>query len=195
LKEKIKQINLNHDNTEKTGLKIDNLCNNYLTPKSNGNEGKSTENNSNYSSGNCNNNQQDRITTSRTHESFFPKIKNSYEMGMDSKERNDNYEKKEMIDKLINVKKPLTKLKFDESKLIKLENGISINVVNTSDRERTKIFFHVPDFKIYTIKEILMTSNNFIFNFKEKLSNWKTNIGESNRFLKIYGDYVNNPEG
>jgi hypothetical protein len=116
-------------------------------------------------------------------------------MGIDSKERNDNYEKKEMIDKLINVKKPLKKLKFDESKLIKIENGISINFVNTSDKDRTKIFFHVPDFEIYTIKEILMTSNNFIFNFKEKLSNWKSNIGETNRFVKIYGEYVNNPEG
>lgn len=185
-------------NSDTNDSKLKNISNNYLTPNSNGNEAKSTENNSNYSSNNCNqilHNQNDKIGTSRTHESFFPKIKNSYEMGVENKERQDTYEKKEMIDKLINVKKPFRKLKFEDNMMIKLENGITIGIINTPDKKRIKIFFHVPDFEIYSIREIPMTSNNMIFNFKEKMSNWNDTIGESNRFIKIYGDYVNNPEG
>jgi hypothetical protein len=186
---------LNSDNNDS---KIKNLSNNYLTPNSNGNEAKSTENNSNYSSNNLNqnmSNQNDKIGTSRTHESFFPKIKNSYEMGVENKERNDTYEKKEMIDKLINVKKPFRKLNFEENKSIKLENGISIGIINTNNKERIKLFFHVPDFELYAIREIPITSNNLFFNFKETLTTWNNKMGDTNRFVKIYGDYVNNPEG
>ena len=194
MKEKIKQISyLNLDNSENKNSHKNSLSKNNLTPTSNGNEAKSTENNSNYSSYGCN--QNDKLGTSRTHESFFPKIKKSYEMGIDNKDRKDTYEKQEIIDKLMNDQISFRKLKFDDNKSIKLENGIIFGIIKTDNKEILKLFFHIPDFEIYTIKEIPFNSNEFITDFKEKFSSWNSKVGESSRFVKIYGDHLNISEG
>ena len=31
--------------------------------------------------------------------------------------------------------------------------------------------------------------------FKEKILNWKNKVGNNNKFVKIYSEYINNPEG
>jgi hypothetical protein len=154
-----------------------------LTPPnqntSNGIEGRSTGNNSNsnYSS-NVNNNNivittNDRVSTSRTHESFFPKIKT-------------NFESEEELCKNLLPK---------QEKSVSLGNGVSIGIMNSRLQEKNKTFFHIPDFEIYTIKEILMRYNSSITNFKEKINNWNSRLGKSNRFVKVFGEYINNPEG
>jgi hypothetical protein len=40
-----------------------------------------------------------------------------------------------------------------------------------------------------------MSSKDFITNFKEKILNWNSKLNSSNKFVKIYNDFVNNPEG
>lgn len=43
--------------------------------------------------------------------------------------------------------------KIDKNKsLIKLEDGISINIIKSHGDQRVKKFFHIPDFEIYVIK-------------------------------------------
>jgi hypothetical protein len=71
------------------------------------------------------------VNTSRTHESFFPKIKNSFE----SK------------DKLVNIETGLSNFK----NMIKLEDGITLSSIN-KNQIRIKKFFHIPNFEIYIIK-------------------------------------------
>ena len=43
---------------------------------------------------------------------------------------------------------------------IKLEDGISINIIKSHGDKRIKKFFHIPDFEIYVIKVI-----NYLLNF------------------------------
>jgi hypothetical protein len=40
-----------------------------------------------------------------------------------------------------------------------------------------------------------MNSKNFYSEFSEKLNVWKKMLGKSNNFVKIYNEYINNPEG
>jgi hypothetical protein len=78
---------------------------------------------------------------------------------------------------------------------VKLEDGISLSLIKYSSTVRIKKFFHVPNFEIYSIKEVPMNSKFFISNFKEKLSYWVNKIGKSDKFVKVYNEYVNCPEG
>lgn len=40
-----------------------------------------------------------------------------------------------------------------------------------------------------------MSSKDFITHFREKIINWNNKLYSSNKFVKIYNDFVNNPEG
>ena len=40
-----------------------------------------------------------------------------------------------------------------------------------------------------------MSSKQFVNNFRENITNWKSKIGSTNRFVKINNEYINNPEG
>ena len=42
---------------------------------------------------------------------------------------------------------------------IKLEDGISINIIKSHGDQRIKKFFHIPDFEIYVIKVIIYLLN------------------------------------
>lgn len=86
---------------------------------------------------------------SRTHDSFFPKIKNSFEMDQsaienlgDKKSNSSN-----------NTSTPLPAN-------IRLEDGISTNLIKCSKDIKVKNFFHVPSFEIYTIKVKLIVYNS-----------------------------------
>jgi hypothetical protein len=78
---------------------------------------------------------------------------------------------------------------------IRLEDGITLSIIKSNSESRVKKFFHLPNFEIYSIKEIPMSSKFFISNFREKLSYWLNKVGGSNKFIKIYNEYVNSPEG
>ncbi len=60
---------------------------------------------------------------------------------------------------------------------------------------KIKKFFHVPNFEIYIIKEIPFNTKFYFSHFKEKLNTWNKKLASSNKFLKIYNEYLNNPEG
>jgi hypothetical protein len=76
---------------------------------------------------------------SRTHESFFPKIKNSFEI-----EQSDSCEKQKY-----NSNGNTTINLYNN---IKLEDGITLNLIQNTSNTKTKLFFHVPNFEIYSIK-------------------------------------------
>lgn len=78
---------------------------------------------------------------------------------------------------------------------IRLEDGISLSLIKNNSYKRIKKLFHVPNFEIYFVKEMPLTGKFFISDFKEKLNYWNSNIGSSSRFIKIFNEYVNNPEG
>ncbi len=78
---------------------------------------------------------------------------------------------------------------------IRLEDGISLSIIKNSQNKRIKKYFHVPNFEIYFIKELPLTGKFFMSEFKEKMSYWNNIIGGSNKFIKIFSEYVNNPEG
>jgi hypothetical protein len=40
-----------------------------------------------------------------------------------------------------------------------------------------------------------MESKQFVNSFKENISNWKSKMGTSNKFVKVYNEYINIPEG
>lgn len=40
-----------------------------------------------------------------------------------------------------------------------------------------------------------MISTEFMNSFREKIFNWKNQFGSNNRFVKIYCENINNPEG
>jgi hypothetical protein len=40
-----------------------------------------------------------------------------------------------------------------------------------------------------------MISTEFMNLFRENIQTWKNKIGINNKFIKIYCEYINNPEG
>lgn len=171
-------------------------------------DSKSTGNNSQGS--NEKNSSKDKITTSRTHESFFPKIKNSFEM---EEETPYNYINKKFNSNnmILNVDPNYKKASYpnftnlydyDSPQLddlilpcIRMEEGISLRLIRNTNDKKGKKFLHVPDFQIYFIKEILIKDRYFISDYKEKIKHWNKTIEGSDKFVKIYNEYVNNPEG
>ncbi len=166
-------------------------------------DSKSTGNNSQDEK-----NSNKKNNTSRTHESFFPKIKNSFEM---EEETLKNINKKFISNNVILNVNPSTKevsypsfilYDYDSPQLedlilnsVRLEDGISLSIIKNTSEKKGKKFFHVPDFEIYFIKEIAISDKIFIHDYKEKISHWNRKVDNSDKFIKIYNEYVNNPEG
>lgn len=76
---------------------------------------------------------------SRTHDSFFPKIKNTFDIEED---KDKNYNKKSNSSN--------TTSNFVNN--IRMEDGISINILKNIGNLKIKKFFHIPSFDIYIIK-------------------------------------------
>jgi hypothetical protein len=83
---------------------------------------------------------------------------------------------------------------LEDNVVIRLEDGITLNTMNRN-KMKIKKFFHVPNFEIYIIKEIPFNTKFYFSHFKEKLAIWNKKLANSNKFLKIYNEYLNNPEG
>ena len=86
---------------------------------------------------------------SRTHESFLPKMKKN--LNGDEERNNFNllseFNNQQEYALSQNAERP-RKVK------IKLEDGISLNIVKSHGEKRIKKFLHIPDFEIYIIKVI-----------------------------------------
>jgi hypothetical protein len=78
---------------------------------------------------------------------------------------------------------------------VRMEEGISLSVIKNTSNKKVKKFFHVPDFEIYFIKEIAISDKFFISDYRQKISHWNRTLDNSEKFIKIYNEYVNNPEG
>lgn len=188
---------MKENNINKNGKDKPIPLNNYFNQ--NNSDSKSTVKDTNGSStAHINNN----INTSRTHDSFFPKIKNSFELDENENHLSEINKKFNSNNVIINMNKNNNhnnRISKDLESLytnnIKLEDGISLSIIKNNTNYRVKKFFSVPNFEIYFIKEIPMSSKFFVANFKEKLNYWNRVIGDSTKYLKIYNEYVNNPEG
>lgn len=99
---------------------------------------------------------------SRTHESFLPKIKKS--LNEDEERNKENLlsesNKQHQFALSQNTERP-------RKVRIKLEDGISLNIVKSHGEKRIKKFLHIPDFEIYIIKvyivsQILIEYENFL---------------------------------
>jgi len=93
---------------------------------------------------------QNSVNISRTHDSFLPKNRNLQE-NEDGKNNNIlteiNYKENEDY---------IKNRKINNQVKIKLEDGISIKIINSQGEKRIKKFLHIPDFEIYTIKVNLL---------------------------------------
>ena len=78
---------------------------------------------------------------SRTHESFFPKIKNSFEI--DQAENS--------INKKSNSNNTTGTNLFQS---LRLEDGVSLNILKNTKNSKIKMFFHASSFEIFIIKVI-----------------------------------------
>lgn len=165
----------------------------------------SNANSDSKSTGNCsqgssqyNHPLSNRNSISRTHDSFFPKIKSSFEMHDDEppSEVNKKFNSNNVIMNVMSPGKKSNELSTSNScGNIKLEDGISLSLINNNGNKRIKKFFHLPNFEIYSIREIPVCSKFFISNIRDKLTYWCSKVGESNRFVKVLNEYVNCPEG
>jgi hypothetical protein len=140
-----------------------------------------------------------RTSISRTHDSFFPKIKNSFEGISGSENEKNNYiSPKKLISNNSSSNVPYLVLNNCNSPMLsplRLEEGISLSIMKNTTNSRIKKFFYLPTFDIYFIKEIAMQQKHFVSSFKEKVSDWNKKLGSSNRFIKLINEFVNNPEG
>lgn len=78
-------------------------------------------------------------STSRTHESFFPKIKNNFEMDQTESATN----------KKSNSNNTTGTLTLQH---IKLEDGVTLNIFKSTKNLKIKMLFHVPSFEIFIVK-------------------------------------------
>jgi len=94
------------------------------------------------------------VNISRTHDSFLPKIKKNLDENEYEKNNNIltefNYDAKDLYSR---------NLEKNKNPKIKLEDGISINIIKSHGEKRIKKFLHIPDFEIYIIKVILFNKN------------------------------------
>jgi hypothetical protein len=90
---------------------------------------------------------ENSVNISRTHDSFLPKMKKNLEENEEVKNEiiltEFNYDGKETYSGHIEKNK---------NPKIKLEDGISINIIKSHGEKRIKKFLHIPNFEIYVIK-------------------------------------------
>ena len=131
------------------------------------------------------------VSISRTHESFFPKIKRNLEVDEETKLKNFS-KPRSGSNSVVNIM----------SSNVKIEDVISLSYIPNT---KLKKVLHVPNFDIFLItvsfdiielfQELPMSNRKSITTFKESLIHWRRKMGNSNRFIKIYNEYLNQPEG
>jgi len=90
------------------------------------------------------------VNISKTHESFLPKMKkNSQEKDIASQNNNNILFTESYLKSEVNQKKNLEINRYID---IRLEDGVSINVIKSQGEKRIKKFLHIPDFEIYILK-------------------------------------------
>jgi hypothetical protein len=126
--------------------------------------------------------EKEKLTNSisKTHDSFFPKIKSNLEPDEETKLKNFS-KPKSGTNSSTNI------INFQ----IKLEDTVTISLINNN----LKKIFYVPSFEIFLVKEIYITNRKSVTTFKENIINWKKKLHNSKRFIKIINDYINQPEG
>lgn len=112
---------------------------------------------------------QNSVNISRTHDSFLPKLKKNLDDNEDGKNNNIltefNYDAKEIYSR---------NLEKNKNPKIKLEDGISINIIKSHGEKRIKKFLHIPDFEIYIIKVCLYEEIYFsIINIGNSINKWQ----------------------
>lgn len=86
------------------------------------------------------------------------------------------------------------KNELDNSKL-KLQEMITLISLKHSSHDSFKKMLHVPDFKLYGLREIPILNKESRKILKEKIGNWQTNFNKKSGFLKIFATFWNVPEG
>jgi hypothetical protein len=124
----------------------------------------------------------------KTHESFFPKIKNNFRETLESnlQSRYNSNNSNHNYNLPLESDCPYTDFK--------LEDCITMNILKSSFSKIKKMLY-LNTFEIFVVKETPLNSKSYNVGLKEKIFEIKQKLGNSQKLVKIYKDFVNNPEG
>lgn len=123
----------------------------------------------------------------KTHDSFFPKIKNNFSETLDA-QPTAKYNSNNSNHIFLTTDGDCSTTDF------KLEDCITMNVIKHSFGKIKKMLY-VNQFDIVVVKEIPLSSKSYNANIKEKLSEIKNKLNNSQKLVKVYKEFLNTPEG